>query len=113
MVHASKKVGLLNHMGGGNLGDAGSLDAVIHNIRRRWPRAEICAFSMNPHDTAQRHGIPSYPLRTVRWRLWPPAPDAPVGRLRLREKVKRALGRHPRFFSRIQTTKEAAMNTRL
>jgi len=62
-----RKVGLLNHMGGGNLGDDATQAAVIQNIKSRWPEAEIFGFSMNPSDTEERHRIPSYPIRTETW----------------------------------------------
>jgi len=58
-----RKIGLLNHMGGGNLGDDATQDAVMQNIRRRWPDAEIVLFSMNPADTSSRHGVTSYQIR--------------------------------------------------
>src|SRR6516164_3045846 len=62
-------IGLLHHLGGGNLGDEATLDAVAYNIKRRWPTAEIVAFSMNPDDTARRHGIASYAIRRKVWRI--------------------------------------------
>jgi polysaccharide pyruvyl transferase WcaK-like protein len=58
-----RKIGLLNHMGFGNLGDDATQDAVMRNIKSRWPNAEISLFSMNPADTRSRHGVPSYPIR--------------------------------------------------
>lgn len=61
------RIALLNHIGGGNLGDDATVDAVIQNIRARWPQAEICAISMNPTDTEKRHGIVAYPVRTKTW----------------------------------------------
>lgn len=45
------------------------MEAVISNIRSRWPGAELFAFCMNPDDTRARHGIPSYPIRTNTWTL--------------------------------------------
>ena len=48
------KIAILHHTGGGNLGDDAIMDVVIHNIRSRWPDAEIAAFSMNPGDTGSR-----------------------------------------------------------
>lgn len=59
-----RKIGLLNHMGFGNLGDDATQVAVIKNIKSRWPSAEIILFSMNPADTSSRHGVPAYPIRT-------------------------------------------------
>lgn len=66
-MHA--KVGLLHHVGGGNLGDDATLDAVAGNIRRRWPNADIVALSMNPDDTERQHEIKSYALRRNCWAI--------------------------------------------
>ena len=67
MKQPNPKVGLLHHTGGGNLGDDASVDVVIRNIKQRWPSAEIVAFSMNPGDTVEKHGIPSLPIRRHTW----------------------------------------------
>src|SRR5262245_43906774 len=64
---AAAKIGLLNHVGGGNLGDDATLDAVVGGIKQRLPNAEIVAFTMNPDDTHWRHGIISHPIRRNRW----------------------------------------------
>jgi polysaccharide pyruvyl transferase WcaK-like protein len=56
-------IGLLDHMGYGNLGDAAIQEAVIANIRRRVPNARLVGFSFVPEDTMTRHDIPSYPIR--------------------------------------------------
>jgi polysaccharide pyruvyl transferase WcaK-like protein len=61
------RIALLNHIGGGNLGDDATVDAVIQNIRTRWPQAEICAITMNPADTEKRHGVAAYPVRAQTW----------------------------------------------
>lgn len=55
-------IGLLDHMGYGNLGDAAIQDVVIANIKKRVPGARMFAFSIIPTDTVARHGIPTYPL---------------------------------------------------
>jgi polysaccharide pyruvyl transferase WcaK-like protein len=68
-MRADTKIGLLDHVGGGNLGDDATLDAVAGNIKRRWPNAEIVAFSMNPDDTETRHGIRSHPIRRKGWSI--------------------------------------------
>jgi polysaccharide pyruvyl transferase WcaK-like protein len=57
------KIGLLDHMGYGNLGDAAIQDVVIANIRKRLPNASLVGFSFVPNDTTKRHGIPCYPIR--------------------------------------------------
>jgi polysaccharide pyruvyl transferase WcaK-like protein len=63
MDRVTNRIGLLDHVGGGNLGDDATQTAVIQNIKARWPHAQIAGFSMNPADTEQRHGIPSYAIR--------------------------------------------------
>jgi polysaccharide pyruvyl transferase WcaK-like protein len=82
---AAAKIGLLHHVGGGNLGDDATLDAVVAGIKRRLPNAEIVAFTMNPDDTEWRHGLISHPIRRNRWVIgYKPAETAP----RLKETVK-------------------------
>jgi len=49
-------------MGYGNLGDAATQEALIENIRKRMPDAEIVGFSLNPEDTKMRHDIRSYSI---------------------------------------------------
>jgi polysaccharide pyruvyl transferase WcaK-like protein len=66
---ADTRIGLLHHVGGGNLGDDATLESVADGIRQRWSQAEIVAFSMNPDDTETRHGIKSYPIRRNCWSI--------------------------------------------
>jgi len=63
------KIGLFDHMGYGNLGDAATQDAAIANIKKRLPDAHLIGFSFVPADTTMRHGIPCYPIRS-----WYPSP---------------------------------------
>src|SRR5437773_5432385 len=79
MDRATKRIGLLDHVGGGNLGDDATQTAVIQNIKTRWPHAQIAGFSMNPSDTRKRHGIPSYAIRRRTWGFGPTAGDASLG----------------------------------
>jgi polysaccharide pyruvyl transferase WcaK-like protein len=58
-------IGLLDHMGYGNLGDAATQDALIANIKKRVPGVEFVGFSLNPDDTQERHQIRCYPIK--RW----------------------------------------------
>src|SRR5262252_7141893 len=62
-----RRIGLLHHVSGANLGDCATIDAVIRNIQERCPSTEIVGFSMNPADTLKRHRIPSYPIRRKLW----------------------------------------------
>lgn len=56
-------VGVFGHYGNENLGDEAIIEAVIHAIRAFSPTARIYGFSINPTDTAQRYGIPAFPIR--------------------------------------------------
>jgi polysaccharide pyruvyl transferase WcaK-like protein len=58
------RVGVFGHYGHCNLGDEAITEAVIQNLRSRWPTVRVTGFSMDPADTAGRYGIPAYPIRT-------------------------------------------------
>lgn len=60
------RIGLLGNIGNGNLGDEATFTAVIQNIRRYCPSAEVYGFSENPQDTWERHHIPVFPMRRKR-----------------------------------------------
>jgi polysaccharide pyruvyl transferase WcaK-like protein len=90
MARTFQTIGLLEHLGYGNLGDDATLDAVMQNIRRRRPGARMIGLTFNPSDTSKRHGIPSYPIRRGLNR--PPASSDFA-----KEKVKTILDNY-RFF---------------
>jgi polysaccharide pyruvyl transferase WcaK-like protein len=73
-----RKIGLFDHMGFGNMGDAAIHESFITNIRRRMPDANLIAFSLYPDDTKQRHGLTCYPIRWCDpgWRAAEAAPSA-------------------------------------
>jgi polysaccharide pyruvyl transferase WcaK-like protein len=100
MKHESANIGLLNHIGGGNLGDDATLAAVIYNIRRRLPDAVITALSVNPDDTAKRHGVPSYPIRLTPWTFGYKPGRAEVS---LGSRVKALARRHKGLFFLLRT----------
>src|SRR6266446_932985 len=56
------RVALLAPYAGTNLGDAAIQAAAIENIRRRHPRGLISGITLNPQLTAERHGIPCFPI---------------------------------------------------
>src|SRR6266403_4642203 len=100
-MQAETKIGLLDHVGGGNLGDEATLDAVAGNIKRRWPNAEIVAFSMNPYDTETRHGIMSHPIRRKRWSIgYKPAETEAT----LKETVKTLMRKYRAVFYLLKAT---------
>ena len=57
-----RRIGLLDHMGYGNLGDAAIQESMIANISKRLPNATFVAFSLRPADTTKRHNIPCHPI---------------------------------------------------
>jgi polysaccharide pyruvyl transferase WcaK-like protein len=91
MAASSPRIALLHHVSGANLGDGATIDAVVQNIRSRWPAAVIMGLSMNPEDTARRHGIPSYPIRQKTWGFGIPIREEEPG---ARAKIKIALRRY-------------------
>lgn len=93
-AQATRKVGLLEHMGGGNLGDDATVDAVMQNIRSRWPEAVIYGFSMNADDTRERHKIPAYPIRCRKWSWEEGRSPKPA----VKESIKTALEAYPRLL---------------
>ncbi len=56
------KIALLTPYTGGNLGDAAIQDAVIENIKKRYPDAVICMITLRADLTTKLHGVPSFPL---------------------------------------------------
>jgi polysaccharide pyruvyl transferase WcaK-like protein len=95
---AFKKIGLLDHMGYGNLGDAAVQEAFIANIKKRLPNAVLIGFSLNPEDTRNRHNIKCY---SITW--WHPGwkgPDTPPpNAVALNSRLKSFLKRHRIVFS--------------
>jgi polysaccharide pyruvyl transferase WcaK-like protein len=69
MGKRQKRIALLHHTGGGNLGDDATMEVVLRNVGERWPEADVTVFTMNPDDTAKKHGIPSYPIRRHTWKI--------------------------------------------
>src|SRR5215469_9268484 len=101
LTQAGTKIGLLDHVGGGNLGDDATLDAVAGNIKRRWPNAEIVAFSMNPDDTETRHGIMSHPIQRLGWSI---GYKSPRNQTTLNETLKALTRKYKVIFSLLKAT---------
>lgn len=59
------RVGVFGHYGHDNMGDEAIIEAVIQNLRSRWPAVQVTGFSMNAEDTSRRYGIPAYPIRIM------------------------------------------------
>jgi polysaccharide pyruvyl transferase WcaK-like protein len=92
-VESYQVIGLLDHMGFGNMGDAAIHESFIQNIQRRLPSARLIAFSENPEDTTKRHNIASYPIE---WRYpgcWTSGDEAQPGSPSRTSKLKALLKR--------------------
>jgi len=87
------RIGLLDHLGHGNLGDDATFTAVMQNIRRRRPDAAFVGLCLNPLDTAQRHGVQAYAIRRDSKKPPPSLGIAPPSASQ--GKLKAGLRRHP------------------
>jgi polysaccharide pyruvyl transferase WcaK-like protein len=56
-------VGLWGPCGSGNMGNEMTMSALVQNLRRLHPGIALYGFTWVPHDTQERHGIPSFPNR--------------------------------------------------
>lgn len=65
MVDRPVRIGLMGPFGYGNIADEVLIEAMIANLKRRAPDWEFVGFSLEPRDTADRHGIPCHPLSHV------------------------------------------------
>ena len=71
------EVAVLSPSGWGNLGDAAIVDSVLHALAQRRKHARVALFTLNPQDSAQRHGVqaftctgfsrPNYGISEVFW----------------------------------------------
>jgi polysaccharide pyruvyl transferase WcaK-like protein len=90
------KIGLLDAMGHGNLGDAAIQDSVIANIRRRLPDVQIIGFSFVPEDTQKRHSIPCHPIARKLWLEW--SESEAKNSKTTQARLKSVLRRRPRMW---------------
>lgn len=56
------RVGLFGLLGAGNVGNDGSLEAVLAYLRERHPDAELACLCSGPDVVAERYGLPTTPL---------------------------------------------------
>jgi polysaccharide pyruvyl transferase WcaK-like protein len=58
------KIAVVANAGNTNLGDEAVLASTMAALRARLVDASICVYTVNPPDTAERHGVDSAPLRS-------------------------------------------------
>jgi polysaccharide pyruvyl transferase WcaK-like protein len=97
-----RKLGLVDHIGFGNLGDDATQAAVMKHIRERWPNAEMVLFSMNPADSRSRHGVAAYPIRAE---FGNRSEGNDISALPAQSKLKDTLRRVPLLYRLLQTLK--------
>jgi polysaccharide pyruvyl transferase WcaK-like protein len=97
-----RKIGLVDHIGFGNLGDDATQVAVMKHIRNRWPNAEIVLFSMNPADSCFRHGVAAYPIRAE---FGNRSEGNGISAVPTQSKLKDTLRRVPLIYRLLQTLK--------
>ena len=61
----SPRICFYGNFGAGNLGNEATLQAIIEQIRRRWPDGELLCFCTNPDDVQARHHIAVLPAQAV------------------------------------------------
>jgi polysaccharide pyruvyl transferase WcaK-like protein len=61
----SPRICFYGNFGAGNLGNEATLQAIIEQIRRRWPDGRLLCFCTNPQDVRTRHHIAALPAQAV------------------------------------------------
>jgi polysaccharide pyruvyl transferase WcaK-like protein len=60
---AGQKIALFGNFGKGNLGNDATLQAMVHNLRKHFPQAQISCICPNPNGTELTYGIKAFPTR--------------------------------------------------
>src|SRR5215468_5327497 len=58
-------IAFYGNFGAGNLGNECTLQAIIEQIHRRWPDAQLLCLCTNPQDVRTRHNIAARPSDAV------------------------------------------------
>ena len=95
------RIGLLQHVGYGNLGDDATVASVIHNIRCRWPRVLLAGLTLNPHDTQKQHGITTHAAR--RGCNFTALPPLKYRKATLRNRLKEIISKYPILYLAIRS----------
>ena len=57
------KIGVLGNFGSGNLGNDGSLEAMLRFLRNARPNAQFVCICSRPNEVRERFGLPAVPIR--------------------------------------------------
>ena len=61
-----RRIGFWGNFGSGNWGNECTLQAIVHNVRKRLPAAEMICICTDPVSTSERHGLSSLAIRKRR-----------------------------------------------
>jgi polysaccharide pyruvyl transferase WcaK-like protein len=64
-----QRIALFGNFGRGNLGNEATLQAMVYNLRRHMPNAEISCICPGPENTASQYNISAVPIR-VPFPIW-------------------------------------------
>lgn len=62
----AKRIGLFGNFGTGNLGNEGSLEAMLLFLRQAYPAAELVCICPNPDIASKEHGVRTLPMWATR-----------------------------------------------
>jgi polysaccharide pyruvyl transferase WcaK-like protein len=62
----TKRIGLFGNFGGGNLGNEGSLEAMLRFLQQTYPSAEVVCVCTEPEIIHEQFGITTFPIYTPR-----------------------------------------------
>lgn len=65
---APGRIGLFGVLGAGNLGNDGSMEAVLRHLRLAYPHLSVDAIGVEPEVLRARYGLRADPLHRMRWR---------------------------------------------
>src|ERR1700690_4163850 len=60
-----RRIGFFGVFGAGNLGNECTLQALIYNIRRYSPDADLYCFCPGPQEVASSYNISAFPIKTM------------------------------------------------
>jgi polysaccharide pyruvyl transferase WcaK-like protein len=61
----AKRLALFGMFGVGNLGNECTLQAMLHNVHRFLPDAQVCCICAGPDDTTLSYHVPAFPIREM------------------------------------------------
>jgi polysaccharide pyruvyl transferase WcaK-like protein len=60
-----QRIAVFGHFGAGNLGNEATLRAMVYNLRKHLPSAEISCVCSGPEKTASEYNIPAAPIKPI------------------------------------------------